>query len=220
MMRHVTVLCLSMIGLGMVGCGGGDDNSSGNAAAGYNNIATSVAHPTGTLAASNANNVAEAYAKIDSAAANGRRLQSETSTSQTVACDAGGSYSVSASGGETAGQATLGYNHCCYTEGCCINGTGTWYYTSQASASYSMCGSYSLTVACDADNGTLNYQGCMSESGGDWTYVVTVDGKTYSVSGTYSSGSGTLKITDSKGTYTCTYSQGTGSCTGAGSFSF
>jgi hypothetical protein len=219
-MRLRMAVGFGLIGLGMVGCGGGG-SSGGNGPATYSGIANSLAHPTGKLAASNANGVAKAFEQIDASAANGRRIKGGTTDNQTVTCPAGGSYTISVSGGQTSGQATLGYDQCCYTEGCCINGSGNWYYSTEASASYSMCGSYSLSISCDTENGTVNYQGCMSGSTGDWTYVVTVEGKTYAVSGNYNSGSGTLQITDSAGTYTCTYNQGVGSCTGsAGTFSF
>jgi hypothetical protein len=218
-MRLVMAVGLGVIGLGMVGCGG---SKSGSHGASYSDIANSVAHPNGTLAASNANNVAKAYEQIDSASMGGRRLKGgSASSNQTITCPSGGSYTVSASGGETSGQATLSYNQCCYTVGCCINGSGDWYYSTQSNESFSLCGSYSLSATCDSTTASVSYEGCLSQSTGDWVYVVTVDGKTYAVSGSYSSGSGTLEITDSTGTYTCTYNQGAGSCTGsAGNFSF
>jgi hypothetical protein len=210
------VIALGLVGLGMVGCGGSKSGGGGS----YSSIANSLAHPTGKLAATNASSVAKEFEKIDTSAAAGRRIKDGTSTNQTVTCPSGGSYTIAVSGGQTSGHATLDYNQCCYAVGCCIDGAGNWYYSAESNASYSMCGSYSLSVNCDTETGSVNYQGCLSGSSGDWTYVVTVDGMTYAVSGSYSSGSGTLHITDSTGTYTCTYSQGTGSCTGSGTFSF
>ena len=205
-------MAVGFVSLGMVSCGGG---SSGGGSS-YSGIQQSMAHPTGKLASSNANNVANEFEKIDSSAASGRRIKGGTSQSQTVNCPAGGSYSVVASGGQSSGKATLDYNQCCYEASCCIDGSGDWYYSSDSSANYSMCGSYSLTVSCESESGTINYQGCLNSASGDWTYVITVEGKTYAVSGYYSDGSGELKVTDSTGTYTCTYSQGAGSCTGSG----
>jgi hypothetical protein len=213
MTRFGMAVSIGFVGFGLVGCGGG---SSSNGSGSYSSIANSLAHPTGKLAASNANSVAKAFEQIDASAANGRRIKGGSTANQTVDCPSGGSYSVAVSGGQTSGQATLSYNQCCYTAGCCINGSGNWYYSAETNASYSLCGSYSLSLSCDSESGSVSYQGCMSSASGDWTYVVTVDGKTYAVAGSYSSGSGTLDITDSTGTYTCTYSQGAGSCTGSG----
>lgn len=214
MMRFA--IAVGLVGLGMVSCGG-----SKSAGGSYSSIQDSVAHPTGKLASSNASSVATEFEKIDSSAASGRRIKDGTSGSQTITCPAGGSYSVVASGGQTSGKATVDYNQCCYVESCCIDGSGDWYYSSDANASYSMCGSYSLSVSCESESGTVNYQGCLSGSSGEWIYVITVEGKTYAVSGYYSDGSGSLEISDSTGTYTCTYDENAGSCTGpGGSFNF
>lgn len=222
-MRIISVLAVGAIAVSsaLVACGSSDDSKSG-ASGSYSEVANAVAHPTGTLSTTNATSVADAFEKAAAGSvASGRRLQATQSASQTEQCPNGGNITISVSGNESAATEDLKYNSCCESKDCCINGGGTFYFSSSSGSSdYTMCGSYDLNVACGTDSGSLKYQGCLGTSG-EWTYVVTVDGKTYSVSGSYAGGSGTLKITDSKDTWTCTYSDGSGSCTGtSGDFSF
>jgi len=223
MMRTISALAVGTLAVSFVlaACGSSDDNSKSGSGGSYTAVASAIKNPTGTLSSDNAVSVAEAFEKIESGAA-GRRLQGGSTQAQTQTCPSGGSYTVTANGSSSAGTADLKYDNCCYSQGCCINGTGAFYYStdSTAASSYSVCGSYSLTLACESDSGALNYQGCVGSSG-EWIYVVTIDGKTYSVTGSYSDGSGTLTITDSKDTWTCTYSNGSGTCTGnSGGISF
>jgi hypothetical protein len=48
------------------------------------------------------------------------------------------------------------------------------------------------------------------------TYIIEIDGETYSVCAAYSDGSGTLEVHGAKGTWNCTYSNGGGGCAGSG----
>jgi major membrane immunogen (membrane-anchored lipoprotein) len=213
MMRTISALAVGTLAVSFVlaACGSSDSNSKSGSSGSYTAVANAVEHPTGTLSSGNVVSVADAFEKIESGAA-GRRLQGGSTQTQTESCPSGGSYTVTASGSNSSGTADLKYDNCCYSEGCCINGSGAFYYSTDSSTAseYSICGSYNLTVACGSDSGALNYQGS-----GEWIYVVTVDGKTYSVTGSYSNGSGTLTITDSKDTWTCTYTDHTGTCTGS-----
>jgi hypothetical protein len=194
----------------------GDDEEKAPSGS-FDAINERVSSPTGTLEATNAVSVADAYEQISSASVAGRRL--EQSQSQTVeqACLVSGNYTVTASGDQNSAQATLTYNDCCMAEACCYNGTGNSYYSAGDTLSY--CAEYDLTLDCMTAQGAISYVGCFDGTGLG-TFLVEVEGETYAVSGTYSAGSGTLTIADSTGSFTCTYSGGTGSCSGAGEFSF
>lgn len=222
-MRYSMILSLCIPCIGAFACSGSDDKPSSTASTGassYSAISDSIAHPTGTLDKSNAASIGTEYEKISTSSAAGRRVQGGSSANQEITCPAGGKYTVAVDANQSSGQATLSYNQCCYEASCCINGGGTWYYSNGGSSTYSYCGSYNLSVTCGGDSGNATYEGCFNLSG-EWVYVVRVNGKTYSVSGNLSDGSGTLEVTAANGSFTCTYSKGSGSCTGsAGNFTF
>jgi hypothetical protein len=51
-------------------------------------------------------------------------------------------------------------------------------------------------------------------------YLVEYEGETYTVSGSFSTGSGSLTISGANGSFTCTYTADAGSCTGSDGSSF
>jgi hypothetical protein len=215
-MRYLSALAVGALAVSFVLVACGSDDPKPAPRGSYAAVANKVANPTGTLSAANAVSVAEAYEQIETSGASGKRIQggSQTSTQQ-YPCPEGGSYSMTANSDGSSGSADVKYDNCCYSAGCCMNGNAQLFFSTSTTTtdSYSLCETYNISLACGDDSGTLAFDGCMGSSG-EWTYVVTVDGKTYSISGTYTGGSGTLTITDSKDTWTCTYSDGTGSCTG------
>jgi len=217
-MKVASIFGLVVVCAAAAGCGGGDEDK-GNGAAQFNAISSSIAHPTGKLDNTTAVGVAQEYEKISATSAAGLRLQSSSSASETVACPGGGSYSVNASGDQSNVQETLSYNNCCYEAACCFSGGGNWYFSSAGGSSFSYCGNYNLTLACDGETVSEKFSGCFNASG-EWTYVVTIDAKTFAVTGSISSGTGTLSITAANGSFSCTYTNYSGSCTGSSSFSF
>jgi hypothetical protein len=220
-MRLEKCMWLGVLGLGIAGCGGGD-KGSGNGGGSFAAISESLAEPTGTVDETTAGDIGEEFEKVSGTGANGFRDEqiAQSQQTQTVSCPAGGNYTITASGSQSSGRATLDYNSCCYAEGCCTDGSGDWYYSSSQTASYSICGSYDLSSSCGGSEVSLEYSGCMS-SDGEWVYSIEVDGETYAVSGSYFGGNGSLEIRGANGTWNCTYSNGTGSCTGSGgNFSF
>jgi hypothetical protein len=220
-MRYIMAFGLGFLAVGTFCCSSGDSGSASNSgASSYGAISDSISHPTGQLDKTNTANVAAEFEKIASSSAAGRRIQGSSSANQEVSCPSGGKYTVNVSGTQTAAQANVTYDDCCYEASCCLNGGGVWYFSSDASTSYSYCGTYDISVSCGSDSGAVKYEGCYG-SDGIWTYVVHVSNKTYAVSGTYSNGTGTLKITAANGSWTCTYTNNSGTCTGAsGDFSF
>jgi hypothetical protein len=220
-MRLGKYMWLGLLGLGIAGCGG-DDNDKGSGGGSFAAISESLAEPSGTVDATTAADIGEEFGKVSSAGAGGLRNEqvAQSQQTQTMSCPAGGTYTVTASGSESSGRATLDYNSCCYTAGCCTDGSGDWYYSSSQTASYSICGSYNLEYSCEGVEASLEYSGCLSSTG-EWVYRVEVDGETYAVSGSYYDGTGTLEIEGANGSWTCTYNNGAGSCTGTGgNFSF
>jgi len=213
-MRLGTWIGIGLFALAGVGCGGGGGNKPGS----YNDISASFAHPTGTLAATNADAVAMAYASSKSSAGSspvaGRRLDSTSSAAAvTQACPAGGNISIDV------GQATAAavseswtYNNCCETAGCCLNGGGNIYYAATGTAAGSYCESYQITGTCSSLPVAENFSTCTNGSTGEVSYLIQVGGQTFVVSGSYSNGTGTLTITDKTGTYSCTYSGDHGTC--------
>lgn len=199
-------------------CGDDDGGGGGGGGGSYASIADSIAKPTGMLAQSNAVDVAKEYEKFSGTGAGGDRIEKQTQNMK-FTCPSGGSYSVNASGTQSNARAVVSYDGCCYAAGCCMNGGADWYFATQGGTAYSQCGSYDLDYSCSGVTSELKYEGCMGSSG-KWVYVVRLAGKTYSVTGNYKNGTGTLEITDAQGKWTCTYNKGSGSCSGAGSFSF
>jgi hypothetical protein len=224
MMRAEKLMWFSVLGLLAAACGG-DDEGGGNASPqSYEAITESMAQPSGTVDENTAGDIGEEFEKVSGAAPAGVREDqvAQSSGSQTIQCSGGGSISVTASGSESAGSGTFSYNDCCESS-CCLEGSGSVYYSSASTAEFTYCGSYDIDATCGGTSSSVNFSGCLG-SDLEWSYLITVDGETYSVSGTYSDGDGTLEIRGANGNWTCTYTDGSGSCTGtggtSGSFSF
>lgn len=227
-MRSVLLTRAGALVVGLLGLGCGDDDS-GAQAGGFSGIQSALTEPTGMVDVDTAPAIAEEYDRIaiGAGSAGGQRYTSEQfpqerSVTQTVSCPAGGGYTVSGSGSETGGEATVAYENCCYQDACCMSGSGTWFFSQDANtANYTYCGSYSLAMECMGFTENVAYEGCFGMDG-RWTYVVEVEGQTFAVAaeGSYYGGEGTLTVTGANGTFVCTYSDGTGSCSGDGSFSF
>jgi hypothetical protein len=220
-MRLGTWMGIGLFAVAGLGCGGGSSKP-----ASYNQISASFAHPTGTLAATNADAVAQAYqaslsSGLDTAA--GRRLAPQTSA-QTVseACPNGGTIAVNVNqASANAISESYTYNNCCETADCCVNGGGNLFYSASGSSSGSFCEAFQISATCSGQPVSEDFSICEDGSTGMISYLVEVDGLSFAVSGSYSSGTGTLTITGANGTFTCTYTNNTGSCTGtSGSFTF
>lgn len=199
----------------------GDDGGSGVGGS-YASIAGAIEAPSGTVDASSAATIGDEFEKLSGAnLAGGMREDAQVAqtTSGTEACDAGGSVSYSGSGNESSGSARGTFDSCCFTAGCCTDGSMDMYYSSEQGAEYMFCGSYDLSYSCEGVDADVTFSGCFGTSG-EWVYVVEVNGETYAVSGTYSDGNGTLEIRGENGTWTCTYTDGSGECTGSGGDSF
>lgn len=221
-MRLGTWMGIGLFAVAGLGCGGG-----GKPPASYNEISASFAHPTGTLAATNADAVAQAYQASLSSGLNtaaGRRLAPQTSATQTVseACPNGGNLSVTVNqASSNAISEAFQYNNCCETADCCVNGGGNLFYSAAGSSSGSFCEAFQVTSVCSGQSADENFSLCEDGTTGMISYLVQVNGQSFAVSGSYSYGSGTLTITGANGTFTCTYTNDTGSCTGtSGSFTF
>ena len=204
------------------GCGGDDDNGSSGGGS-FSSIASAIESPTGTVDEDTAPEVGVEFEKVAQAdIAGGMRQDAQTAQSGgsgSFDCPAGGSISGVGSGDQSSGHTTASYNDCCFTAGCCVDGSADFYYSTEQGADYSMCGSYDLSYSCEGTTANLAYEGCIGTMG--QLYVIEVDGETYTVSGTYANGSGSLEIRGANGSWDCTYSNGGGSCTGTGgSFDF
>lgn len=199
-----------------VACGS-DDSSGSPSTASYADLVSAIESPTGSVSAATAPKVAEEFEKVNSSGLNGTRRIQESQDVSAQVCTAGGSAKAEGSGSESSGNVTIRYSSCCISDGCCVNGTvGTVYNSSSGSAAgYSYCMSYDISVKCDSESATVKSAGCLNSSG-EFEYSITVEGKTYSVSGYYTGGDGKLTITGANGTWTCTYTDGAGSCTGTG----
>jgi hypothetical protein len=200
-------------------CGDGGGGGGGSGGASYGDIADAIGAPTGTVDKSSAPAIADAYQQISQNGAGS--IGKQDGAKQEMSCPAGGKFSITAQSSGGSAKSDISYDNCCYQASCCLDGGGTWYFsTSQGSAqSYNYCGSYSLTSTCSGSSASVKYEGCFGLDG--WVYSVKVDGETFAVSGNYSNGNGTLKVAGENGSFTCTYTNNTGSCTGtSGTFSF
>jgi hypothetical protein len=216
--RRATGLGAALIAIAgsIAGCGGDDKGSRGGS---FANIASAIESPTGTVDESTAPEVGAEFEKVSQVSpAGGMRRDAQTaqSGSTSQSCPEGGNFSVQSSGSQSSGQAAISYDNCCFIEGCCFDGSGQMYFSSEQGAEYSYCASYDLDYSCEGTTAAIDFEGCFGTTG-ELIYVIEVDGETYSVSGSYSGGSGTLEIHGANGTWNCTYSNGGGSCTGSGS---
>jgi hypothetical protein len=197
----------------------GSDDDGGSRGGSFSDITSAIESPTGTVDETTAADVGVEFEKVVQAevpAGMRRDAQTAQSSSGTVACPAGGNLTAAGSGDQSSGHSTASYDNCCVAANCCIDGAADIYFSTEQGAAYTYCGSYDLSYSCEGSTTQISYEGCVSASG-EQVYVIEVEGDTYAVSGTYSSGSGTLEIRGENGTWTCTYSNNSGSCTGPGS---
>jgi hypothetical protein len=211
-----------VLGGGFAGCGDDDDGSRSRGGS-FTNIANAIESPTGTVDESTAPEIGVEFEKVSQVSpASGMRRDAQTaqSSSTTQSCPSGGRFTVDGSGNSSSAQATVSYEDCCFIEDCCFDGDGDMYFSSEQGADYTYCASYDLDYTCEGTTASIQYEGCFGTSG-EQIYVIEIDGETFSVTGNYNNGSGTLEIRGENGTWNCTYSGSTGSCTGSsGSFSF
>ncbi|HMA97230.1 MAG TPA: hypothetical protein VKP30_31310 [Polyangiaceae bacterium] len=213
-----TGLALSAIIAAGLSVACGSDDSSSPTTASYADLVSAIQSPTGSVSAATAPKVAEEFAKVNSSGLNGTRRIQESQDVSAQICTSGGSAKAEGSGNSSSGNVTVRYSSCCMSEGCCINGTvGTVYNSdgSSSAAGYSYCMSYDVSVSCNAESASVKSAGCLNSSG-EFEYSITVEGKTYSVSGYYSDGNGELTITGANGKWTCSYTDGAGECKGTG----
>jgi hypothetical protein len=184
----------------------------------YESLAATISEPTGTLdSGDDAKSVALAFkdqgGSYNPGAAGARREAGfDGSVDSTVQCPAGGTIVVSASGNQKKAQASFEYNQCCYTEGCCANGDGEYFYSAQpATSEFSFCGNWNLDVECHGSSASGSFDGCFGSDG--YWYAVEVQGKTFAVSGSFDGKNGSWKVKTAKGTWTCEAQDGAGSCT-------
>lgn len=229
--RCVGLGAVALAGLGIAaGCGGGGGSSSSNDS--FASISSSLSKPTGTVSATTAGKIGAEFSKVSATeglpSLGGMREDDQVgaaSGSVNYNCAAGGSISANANGDQSSGRLDAHIDHCCQVANCCADGNETIYYSqgSQSSSDtsgYTLCMNMDVSGTCNSNTYAANYSGCISQKG--WIYNVEVDGQNYAVSGSYSSGSGTLTITGANGSWNCTYSNGAGSCTGSagGNFTF
>jgi len=215
-MRLGTWIGIGLIAIAGVGCGGGGSKGGGGS---YNAVMASFAHPTGTLAATNAVAVAQAYQTSQTSGlgtAAGERLDQKSSPiSGSMACPAGGTetYDLEEASASAISESWT-YANCCSSAGCCYNGSGDLFYSAAGTTATAFCESFQLTGTCQSLPVNANYSICEDGTTGTINYLVQVGGQTFAVSGSYSAGYGTLTITDMNGTFTCSYSADHGSCSG------
>jgi hypothetical protein len=205
-------LLVSSTALGAVACGGGSAGpASGFTSASQLNSAMEA--PTGSVEPATAVGVAQAFENSNSSGLAGVR-QKLQAQSASVACSGGGSISVS--GNET--SSNFSYNNC-MEAGCTINGSGSVFVS--GTDVNSACFSYNVSETCvdppiDID---LSFSGCLDSEFG-FVYLVEYEGETYTVTGSYYDGTGTLEITGENGSFSCTYTADAGSCTSSSGETF
>ena len=201
----------------VTGCG-----SSGGKADSYSSITEELAKPTGTVDEASVAKIGEKFEAAANTPAMGVRDDDQTAAtgSATVSCPSGGNFTATGSGNQSSGHGTIKYNDCCYTAGCCADGTATVYYSSAQSAEFTSCATYDMDSSCAGTSVSLKYSGCVSLNG--MVLLIDIDGDSYAVTGSRSNGTGTLEITGANGKWSCTFSSGSGSCTSStgGSFQF
>ncbi|HVZ30926.1 MAG TPA: hypothetical protein VG963_00785 [Polyangiaceae bacterium] len=218
------------------GCGGSDSPKNDS----FAGISESIAKPTGTVDATTVGKIGAEFDKTNSAGAGAASSFASVRGDEQVAaatgtksynydCPQGGTISATGTGtsdgNQASGHVEEHLDKCCYTAGCCASGDANLYFsgsTSSASggsgnnsvtANYSLCMNVNVATSCNDDSFSGTFSGCLG-AGGSWTYNIEVDGKTFSVSGDYASGSGKLTIQGANGSWDCTYSSGSGTCTG------
>ncbi len=217
------VPALGMAAFLMSSCGSDDDDDDSGGAPSYQDMTAALESPTGTVDATTVGSVAEEFEKANSSSMSGSQEQAPRNAladqSQDLSssmCTSGGSATMTGSGSESSGSAAIELDACCMAEDCCYSGQEYIIYSSAADAQYSICYDYDFSVSCSGENMQAVFAGCMDAQSGSLVYSITVDGQTYTVTGSYSGGNGTLTITGANGTWECTYTDGSGTCTGTG----
>jgi hypothetical protein len=214
-LKATLVGCGVLLAVAGLACGGDSGGGGGGGGGSYAAIVNNLDHPTGKLDKSNAVSVADGFQKLQESGVPAGERHAAQSGETTMQCPAGGSVTVHASGNESAAHGSYSYNDCCYEASCCYKGDGTFYFSNEQGATYTQCLDFNIVLTCGDAPDNVDYSYCM-DSTGQPVFSVEVSGKTYTVSGQYSNGSGTLTIKDSSGSWTCTYNNSTGSCTGDG----
>jgi hypothetical protein len=208
-------LLVSSSALTLVACGSG---SSGGASGftSASQLHSAMASPTGTVEPATAVGIAEAFQSSESSGLGGVR-QKLQAQSTTVACTGGGSMAISGS----QNSATVAYNDCVLVPGCTVDGVGSTF-IEDVNNPTNICFSYDVSQACDDISVDLDFSGCIDVNlEGGFAYLVEYAGETYTVSGSYYDGTGTLSIAGENGSFSCTYSANAGSCTSdGGTFEF
>ncbi len=234
MSRHVSqasALIVAVLGTALtIGCGlDGSwsdfeapdriDGESGEQATSTENIALQLQQPTGTVDASTAMQVAEAFAAADTSGLDGSRTYSQSIQTSNLACESGGTMSASGTADESGGDMSMVYDNCCVQD-CCYVGTAVVVYGKADEGSYSYCASFEMAYSCNGRDELADYATC-AQTDGTVAYSVKVGDTTFTVTGSYADGSGALTISGANGTWYCSYSEAAGSCTGpGGEFSF
>lgn len=215
-------IVLASVLAGALGVACGSDETSSSGPPSFDSLAARINAPTGTVSATTATPVADEFEKLSSSSLGGTRQVQASQDMSAQMCTSGGSASVDSSGDASGGSARMSYDACCMAQSCCVSGTVDVVVNtnSTGTSTFAQCVSYDVSMVCDNATATMNSVGCQGTDG-TFTYSIEVEGKTYSVSGSYSGGNGTLTIKGANGTFTCTYTSGSGTCTGTdGEFTF
>src|SRR5690606_26982599 len=208
---------VSGLAFGAVACGGGGSPAAGFTSA--SDLKAALQSPTGTVSPETAAGVAAAFEESSTSGIGASARQKAQAQSGSESCSEGGSISYNAS--QTMVQAS--YNNC-VESGCTINGKLNILLESASETEVSGCMSIEASTRCEGDlvASNLAYSGCFGIGGDSFTfaYLIEYEGDTYTVSGNYSSGSGSLTITGVNGSFTCSYTEDAGTCTSTTGDSF
>jgi hypothetical protein len=212
-------LLVSGAALAAVGCGGG----GGSPATGFTSAASlqsAMAHPTGTVSAETAVGVAAAFQDGSTTPLPAGVRSKTQAQSGSEPCTNGGAINYSAN----SNMVQMSFSNCA-EGGCVSNGTYNMLISSATETEVSACFAMDISSVCASEgSASAQFSGCMevnAETGSfEYNYLIEYEGETYTVSGNYSSGGGTLVITGANGSFTCTYAADAGSCTGSDGSSF
>lgn len=202
----------TMVGLLIVSCR--DEES-------FESLVASLESPTGVVSADSVVDVAHAYEQALLAPISAFRAFYGGGDDAAV-CPSGGSINVESDTRRRRQSATITYDNCCVEIDVCLDGEIGQYYSSESSAAYQYCASYDLSVTAAYLGGVfwLRSTVCLSVSGLS-LYGIDIESGTFTVSGDYYAGEGTLEIRGDNGAWSCTFRDDHGSCTYAGeTFSF
>lgn len=225
------VLMGSVAALGLAACGGG----GGSKATGFTSgaaLQSAMNSPTGTVEPETVGGIAKAFQasnESDGPAFGIRqKKQPQQSGSQTQECASGGSMTVSGTVNGDVYDIKAQLNNCDEGTGCKLNGSiAIFGSASEADEEFTGCFSYDVSGVCTdaletgaSGSVSLQFSGCIDTASGSFVYLIEYEGETYTVSGSYSDGSGTLTITGANGSWTCTFTDDAGSCESSAGESF